>query len=125
MQLSCCERGCRAVGKGDCRCTLEQFLPPKHVNLSSNDLSDFSIIDAVAIHSCMAYFDFSNNGIENISIETQLILSKRLESMEMDLSLNPLSSPLLGRLTNHSNLQSCLELLSKERRQLQELDSWY
>ncbi|KAL7542901.1 hypothetical protein ACHAXR_012197 [Thalassiosira sp. AJA248-18] len=87
----------------------------QHVNLSNNSLSNSSIVDAAAGHSSIEYLDISDNNFEHISIETQLILSKRLATMEMDLSLNPLSSPPLGRLATHSNLQSYLTLLSSEK----------
>jgi len=88
----------------------------RYIDLSNNALSDPSIIDAVATaHSPIEYFDISDNNFEHISIEAQLELSKRLTNLEIDMSLNPLSSPPLGRLANHSNLQSYLALLVNEK----------
>jgi len=89
----------------------------RRVDLSNNSLSDPSILDAVSTaRSSIEYFDLSDNIIECISIETQLVLAKRLSSaMELDLSLNPLSSPPLGRLADHSNLKSYLSLLASEK----------
>ncbi|KAL7482320.1 hypothetical protein ACHAW6_007991 [Cyclotella cf. meneghiniana] len=95
---------------------LSNNLSLRYVDLSNNALSDPSIIDAVAtVHSSIEYFDISDNNFEHISIETQLELSKRLTNLEIDISLNPLSSPPLGRLANHSNLQSYLKLLVNEK----------
>jgi len=94
-----------------------------HVDLSSNALSDPSIIDAAAsLDSSIEHFDFSDNDLEHVSIETQLLLSKRLMAtttttigMELDLSLNPLSSPPLGRLADYANLRDYLALLANEK----------
>ena len=87
----------------------------QYVNLSNNSLSEPSIIDAVAAHSNIEYFDFSDNDLENISIETQLLLAKRISKLDIDLSLNQLSSPPLGRLATYTNLRSYLELLANEK----------
>ena len=87
----------------------------EYIDLSHNALSVSSIVDAVASHRCIKYFDFSDNDLEFVSIETQLLLAKRMTSLEIDLSLNPLSSPPLGRLANCTNLQNYLTLLSSER----------
>ncbi|KAL3775399.1 hypothetical protein HJC23_008623 [Cyclotella cryptica] len=95
---------------------LSNNLSIRYVDLSNNALSDPSIIDAVATaHSPIEYFDISDNNFEHISIESQLELSKRLTNLEIDMSLNPISSPPLGKLANHSNLQSYLTLLSNEK----------
>jgi len=87
----------------------------EHVNLSNNSLTSSSIVDAVANHSSIRYFDISDNNLESISIETQLVLAKRMDNLVIDMSLNPLSSPPLGRLANHENLKSYLELLASEK----------
>ena len=88
----------------------------EYVDLSNNALSASPIVDAVASHQCINYFDFSDNDLEFVSIETQLLLAKRMTSLEnIDLSLNPLSSPPLGRLANYANLQNYLTLLSSEK----------
>ena len=87
-----------------------------YVDLSGNNLSKPSIVDAVAkLDSSVEHFDLSDNNFQHISIETQLELSKRIMGLEMDMSLNPLSSPPLGRLATYSNLKSYLTLLAKEK----------
>eukprot|EP00956_Cyclotella_meneghiniana_P045439 scaffold369097_cov113-Cyclotella_meneghiniana.AAC.1 len=87
-----------------------------HVDLSNNSLSDSSIVDDIASStSSITYFDISDNNLEHISIETQLLLAKRMATLEIDMSLNPLSSPPLGRLATHSNLESYLTLLASEK----------
>ena len=87
----------------------------RHVDLSNNELSESSIVDAVASHPTIVYFNLSGNDIESITIDSQLILADRMRTMEMDLSLNPLSSPPLGRLANSPNLQNYLTLLANEK----------
>jgi len=88
----------------------------EHINLSNNSLSSSSIVDAAANHSSIRYFDISDNNLESITIETQLVLAKRImDSLVIDMSLNPLSSPPLGRLANHENLKSYLQLLASEK----------
>jgi Ran GTPase-activating protein (RanGAP) involved in mRNA processing and transport/GTPase SAR1 family protein len=87
-----------------------------YVDLSSGALSHHSIIDAVAASS-IEYFDISDNNFESISIETQLLLAGRIatSSLHINMSLNPLSSPPLGRLATHLNLQNYLTLLASEK----------
>ena len=87
----------------------------EHVNLSNNSLTSSSIVDSVSNHSSIRHFDISDNNIESISIETQLVLAKRIDSLVIDMSLNPLSSPPLGRMADHENLKSYLELLASEK----------
>jgi Ran GTPase-activating protein (RanGAP) involved in mRNA processing and transport/GTPase SAR1 family protein len=89
----------------------------RHVDLSNNALSDPSIIDAIATADCsIEYFDISDNNFEFISIEAQLLLSGRISSsLHIDMSLNPLSSPPLGRLATFPNLQNYLTLLASEK----------
>ena len=88
----------------------------RYIDLSNNALSDHSIIDAVVKPLCsIEYFDVSDNNFESISIETQLQLSKRMPFLNIDLSFNPLSSPPLGRLATHNNLQRYLTLLANEK----------
>jgi len=97
---------------------LSKNISLRRVNLSNNALSDSSIVDAVATPSSFVeYLDFSDNHLENVSIETQLALSNRFatSSLTLDLSLNPLSSPPLGRLANHATLQNYLTLLANEK----------
>ncbi|KAL7550920.1 hypothetical protein ACHAWF_014130 [Thalassiosira exigua] len=89
---------------------------PRRVDLSNNALSEPSVVDAAASRPSLERADLSDNEFEEISIETQLILSERLAGdMRLDLSLNPLSSPPLGRLADHDSLRSYLTLLASEK----------
>lgn len=91
----------------------------QYLDLSNNDLSEVSIVDAIASHPSITNVNLSDNGFECISIETQLKLAERMtgtsSSIEVDLSFNALSSPPLGRLADSSNLKSYLTLLKNEK----------
>lgn len=91
----------------------------QYLDLSNNDLSEVSIVDAIASNPSVTNVNLSDNGFECISIETQLKLAERMTSLsssiEVDLSFNALSSPPLGRLADSSNLRSYLTLLANEK----------
>mmetsp|Transcript_35665 Transcript_35665/g.72943 ORF Transcript_35665/g.72943 Transcript_35665/m.72943 type:complete len:1176 (+) Transcript_35665:88-3615(+) len=87
----------------------------QYLDLSNNALSEGSIIDAVAAHTSITTANLSDNDFQSISIETQLKLAGRMTTLDMDLSLNALSSPPLGRLADSTNLRNYLTLLASEK----------
>lgn len=111
------------------------------IDLSDNSLSDGRIIDAVAAHPTLKNANLSDNKFTNVRIDTQLLLSTRINGvlgdnidgdvdtdngsvghsssdrtpLTINLCFNPLSSPPLGRLATESNLRNYLLLLQNER----------
>ena len=86
------------------------------IRFSNNSLSSTKIVDAIVSNASIRIADLSDNEFESISVDTQLALAKRLGvDLEVDLSLNPLSSPPLGKLATHRNLLNYVTLLENER----------
>ena len=86
------------------------------IRFSNNSLSSTKMIDAIVSNEKIRNADLSDNKFESIAVDTQLALAKRLGvDLEMDLSLNSLSSPPLGKVATHRNLLNWVTLLENEK----------